>query len=154
MSGCGTRRPLLGTIYPIRYIPFPPIGPWNHFFPAVASAWSSWASTLALAGRHAEALPCFDRALSVQWDDPVVLADMGYSLMALSRHAEALPLLDRALAADPKQALWWSWKCLILFTVGQTDDALRTGPLAGRGPSHPGDDSAGARHDARVAEDG
>ncbi len=59
------------------------------------------ASLEATEGRHAEAIPYYDRALRVQSDSPDILAGRGVSLGQLGRKAEAVRDLRQALDTAP-----------------------------------------------------
>jgi hypothetical protein len=49
------------------------------------------------AGRHAEAIAAFERALGLDPADPVVRSELGWALFNAGRHDEAAAVLDRAI---------------------------------------------------------
>ncbi len=56
---------------------------------------------LCLLGRHAEALPHLDLAVSQNPNDTLAHLCMGYNLLGLGRRLEALHSFDRAVSLDP-----------------------------------------------------
>jgi tetratricopeptide (TPR) repeat protein len=81
-------------------------------------------SSLYNLGRHLEALPCFDKALSLDPNNAGTWTGKGFSLNNLGRHLEALPCLDKALSLDPNNANTWNWKASSLLNLGRHLEAL------------------------------
>ena len=59
------------------------------------------ANALLKAGRHEEALACYERALAIDPRHAEVLNNRGNALAELGRHREALDSVGRAIAANP-----------------------------------------------------
>lgn len=75
--------------------------------PDDAEGWGMLARTYTVLGRHAEALPAYRKALALQGDEPMLLADYADSLAVTSDGqigGEPLKLIERALKLDPDHA--------------------------------------------------
>jgi len=66
--------------------------------------------TLTALGRIAESLACYDHALKLNENQPVVWFNRGNSLFQLKRADEAITSYDRALELDPQSAQVWNNK--------------------------------------------
>ncbi|MGO9774016.1 MAG: tetratricopeptide repeat-containing sulfotransferase family protein, partial [Roseiarcus sp.] len=69
--------------------------------PAHAAAWSEFGVVNAAAGRLAEAVACYDKALELDPGEIDALNNRGNALVALNRPTDALASYDRALARKP-----------------------------------------------------
>jgi tetratricopeptide (TPR) repeat protein len=76
------------------------------------------------AGRAAQALALFDRALGVRTDFPDLHANRGLALKVLGRLDEALASLDRAVALNPRHAETRSNRGTVLQELGRNREAL------------------------------
>lgn len=73
-------------------------------------------------GKHAEALPLFERATRLAPGSSDAWANLGYTLNTLDRCEESLDACDRALARDDKQAWIWTTKGKALGGLGLYDE--------------------------------
>jgi tetratricopeptide (TPR) repeat protein len=76
-------------------------------------------------GRFEPAVDCYRGALSLQPDDPVVLAGLGISLMNLERYDQALEYLLRALVLQPEDADLLYSAASVYRDKGMFDEALQ-----------------------------
>lgn len=74
-------------------------------------------------GRYDEALPCFDRAISLDANWPNPWCNKGLTLRTLGRFDEAMHCLDSAIEADRSAALAWLQRAHCLSDMGKLDDA-------------------------------
>ena len=75
--------------------------------PANGEGWALLARSYARLGRHAEAVPAFDKALAITGDDPTLLVDYADALAMINNRSldgEPLALVERALKYDPDNA--------------------------------------------------
>ena len=75
-------------------------------------------------GKHAEALPLFQRATQLDRRSFSAWFNVGYTLSELERYDEALAAYDRALTLDPNEALAWINKGLALNKLERYEEAL------------------------------
>jgi tetratricopeptide (TPR) repeat protein len=69
--------------------------------PGNAKAWLKKANALVTMGRVDEALPVFDKAISLDPRDPDALAKKGAALEGMGKFTEAVDLFNRAVAIKP-----------------------------------------------------
>lgn len=75
--------------------------------PANGEGWALLARSYVRLGRHAEAVPAFDKALAITGDDPTLLVDYADALAMINNRSldgEPLALVERALKYDPDNA--------------------------------------------------
>ncbi len=105
---------------------------------AVAVDPNLWRSWMALGRVHdgnkdwPEAEAAYAKALVVQPDSPIVVNNIGMSLMLQHRYPEAVQTFERALAADPTMEMTRANLRIALAWQGQYDEALVGTPNAGR----------------------
>ncbi len=71
-----------------------------------------------------EAIDCYDKALELSPDDPVLWRRKGFALIKIGRYREALACFDQALAIDPEDATAWQRKGYTLACLGWNEDAV------------------------------
>ncbi len=71
-----------------------------------------------------EAVVCYDKALELSPDDPVLWRRRGFALIKAGRYDEAAASFDRALALDPEDATAWQRKGYALACMGRSEDAV------------------------------
>lgn len=81
-------------------------------------------NALAQAGRYAEALTAYDRALALRPKSPAILLNRGNVLFELHCYPEALANYDAALEREPDNALLWNNRANTLAELGRNADAL------------------------------
>jgi Tfp pilus assembly protein PilF len=97
---------------------------------AVADDPSLWRSWMALGRVHdsnknwAEAQASYERALAAKPDLPIILNNMGMSLMLQHRYAEAAQYFQRVLEADPTMQMTRTNLRIALAWQGQYEEAL------------------------------
>jgi tetratricopeptide (TPR) repeat protein len=92
--------------------------------PGLAAAHASYAFALFYGDWHfAEAVAEFDRALTLEPDNPAIHHWYGNALMALGQYRAALAHIDRAVELDPASAAIRADRALILFNAGDTPAA-------------------------------
>ena len=69
--------------------------------PGKSDAWTKKASALVTMGKLQDALPVFDKAISLDPNNPDALGKKGAALEGLGRFDEAVPLFKRALEIKP-----------------------------------------------------
>lgn len=89
---------------------------------ATAHQW--YATYLALTGRQVEALVEMSRALELEPQSPVMLADMGQLLYFNHRYDEALAACRKAISIDPGFINAHEYLAEIYMAKGQLDEAL------------------------------
>lgn len=105
--------------------------------PGFAPAWTNLGRIHDDAFRHEDALHCFDRALALGGDEPLVHTNRGNALMGLGRWLEAVGAYDAALRTDPGTWPAALGKTTALVELGQFE-AARAVPVAGT-PADRGD---------------
>lgn len=81
------------------------------------------------AGREAEAIPCYEEALSLGLPDPVrrqALLGLGSSYRNVLRHADAIALLEDAAAEYPDDAALRFFLALALWSGGREREGFAT----------------------------
>jgi tetratricopeptide (TPR) repeat protein len=81
------------------------------------------ATTLARAGRFAEALEMATQAITLQPDYARAHATRGWALIKLGKQAEGLAALERAVALAPGEPLWMAQLGQASAEAGQTERA-------------------------------
>jgi cytochrome c-type biogenesis protein CcmH len=72
--------------------------------PQDAEGWAMLGRTYAVLGRHADAVPAYEKAIALRGDDPVLLADLADALAVKNNRdlsGEPMALVQRALKLDP-----------------------------------------------------
>lgn len=94
--------------------------------PDDADGWQMLARSYAVLGRHADALPAFQKALALRGNDPVLLADYADTLaVGQDRRLEGEPLqlAQKALRLDPNQPKALSLVATAAFNRGEFEKA-------------------------------
>ncbi|MEW6755569.1 MAG: tetratricopeptide repeat protein [Candidatus Latescibacterota bacterium] len=89
-----------------------------------AASWTQKGASLAVLGRHQEALVCYARALELDPESPASLTHQGVSQGALGWHDRALASFSRALARDANHLEAWIHRGLCLTAQGRPEQAL------------------------------
>ncbi|WP_292518116.1 tetratricopeptide repeat protein [Methanoculleus sp.] len=89
-----------------------------------AGAWYHKGQALCNTRDYSKAIACYDRALELAPDDPLLWRRKGYALLKAGRYAEALACFDQALAIDPRDAMAWQRKGYVLACMGRSEDAV------------------------------
>lgn len=89
-----------------------------------AGAWYHRGQVLCNTKNYDEAAVCYDKALELSPDDPVLWRRKGFALIKAGRYDEALDCFDRALAIDPEDATAWQRKGYVLAHLGRNEDAI------------------------------
>ena len=79
-------------------------------------------------GREAEAVPCYERALALDLDDPErprALLGLGSTYRNLGRHDDAVRVLEVAVAEYPDRAELRLFLALALRSAGRERDGFR-----------------------------
>ncbi|WP_067072063.1 tetratricopeptide repeat protein [Methanoculleus horonobensis] len=71
-----------------------------------------------------DAVVCYDKALELSPDDPLLWKRKGFALIKAGRYDEAVACFDKALAADPDDATAWQRKSYALAHLGKHEDAV------------------------------
>lgn len=98
-------------------------------FPAVpnvpeAQTWYRKGTELYAAGRHEEAISCFDKALQLHPRLASAWAARGLACNALRQYQEAIRCYDEALRLDPRDPAVWHDKGNTLCAIGRLEGAL------------------------------
>ncbi|MDV2482662.1 tetratricopeptide repeat protein [Methanoculleus sp. Wushi-C6] len=84
-----------------------------------------------------EALACYDKALELSPDNPLLWRRKGFALIKAGRYAEATVCFDRALAIDPDDATAWQRRGYALACMGRKEGAVACFDQAlARDPEH------------------
>lgn len=75
-------------------------------------------------GHFEEAIPCFERALSIDPQKPQTWANKAVALGALGRTDEELECYEKALSIDPEYGEAWYNKGLALNNLGRFEEAI------------------------------
>ena len=73
--------------------------------PAKADAWLKKANALVTMGKTKEALPVFDKVISLDPENDSALAKKGAALQGLGKHKEAVKMFEAALEIKPKSQI-------------------------------------------------
>jgi tetratricopeptide (TPR) repeat protein len=91
--------------------------------PADVEMLNNYGCALDGAGRHLDAVACYQRAISLKSDFLAPHYNMGNSLRSLSRAEEAIEAYRRALSLDPNLTQGWHNLALALQDLGRLDEA-------------------------------
>jgi tetratricopeptide (TPR) repeat protein len=91
--------------------------------PMSAGEWYNKGSQMHDAGRHAEAITCYDKALELDPDNAGVQNAKGSALSDMGRDSAALASFDVALSADPNDWRAWYNKGYSLGKLGRDEEA-------------------------------
>lgn len=89
-----------------------------------AEAWYHRGLALCSTRNYDRAIACYDRALELAPDDPVLWRRKGFALIKAGRYDEAAASFDRALALDPEDATAWQRKGYALACMGRSREAV------------------------------
>jgi tetratricopeptide (TPR) repeat protein len=92
--------------------------------PDLASAWHLCASALSRGGRSEEALPAYDRAITLASSNPQAHNGRGNTLYDLGRYGDALAAYEQAITLTPSFAVAHSNRANVLWVLGRHGDAL------------------------------
>lgn len=87
--------------------------------------WNNKGASLHQLKKYADAVACFDRALSLEPELLAAWNNKGNALNDLGRHAEALACFEHVLSKEPGNAKAWHNKGILLRTLGRYEEALR-----------------------------
>jgi tetratricopeptide (TPR) repeat protein len=88
-----------------------------------AEDWVHKGDALRAGLRYEEAVKCYDCALELDPDNPMVWSVRGRALSAVARNQEALACYEKALAIDPGYLLAWAGKARELRGLGKKEEA-------------------------------
>lgn len=89
-----------------------------------AGVWYHKGQTCCTAGKLDRAIVCYNRALELSPDDPVIWKRKGFVLLKIGRYSEAAACYDRVLELDPDDATAWQRKGYALARLGAHADAV------------------------------
>jgi tetratricopeptide (TPR) repeat protein len=89
-----------------------------------AAGWNTKGVSLSELGHSAEAIACYDRALTINPHDEKVWSNKGIALENLGRIEEAIAWFDRGLAINPRDAVVWINKGSALHRLGRSEKAI------------------------------
>ena len=87
--------------------------------------WRNKGSTMYFLGKYDEAIKCYDKAIEIDPDNPVVWNNKGLALNSLGKYDEAVKCYDKAIEIDPDDADAWNNKGLALNSLGKYDEAVK-----------------------------
>lgn len=102
--------------------------------PASHEAWNALGVGLRAAGRPAEALGCYRRALDLRPGDLAATSNLANALKDLQRHREAIELHRRVVSGQPSSAAWTNLGValhdggLLADALGAFEQAVRLDP--------------------------
>ena len=85
--------------------------------------WRNRGGTLYFEGKYDEAIACYDKAIEIEPDNPVVWNNKGLALNSLGKYEQAIACYDKVIGIDPKDADAWNNKGLALDSLGKSDEA-------------------------------
>lgn len=91
--------------------------------PMSALAWANHGTALLNTGKAEQAIKSYEKAKSLNKDDPYIYCSLGSACQALGRFEEALTHLDDALATDPAYAPAMANKARALEKLGRPREA-------------------------------
>ena len=86
--------------------------------------WRNKGGALYFLGKYTEAIKCYDKAIEIDPDNPVVWNNKGLALDSLGKYDEAITSYDKAIKIDPNDADAWNNKGLALDSLGKYDEAI------------------------------
>ena len=89
-----------------------------------AWGWRNKGGALYSLGKYDEAIECYDKAIQIDPDSPVVWNNKGLALNSLGKYDEAIASYDKAIQIDPDDADVWNNKGLALNSLGKYDEAI------------------------------
>ena len=98
----------------------------NADHPELADPWRERGVGLAMLGRGEEALPCFDRAIELEPDEPASYDHKAVTLTRLGRLDEAVRTLDEGLRHRPSAGVLLARRGVFLTMLERTDEAMRS----------------------------
>jgi tetratricopeptide (TPR) repeat protein len=87
--------------------------------------WRNKGGALYSLGKYDEAIKCYDKAIEIDPDNPVVWNNKGLALNSLGKYDEAITSYDKAIEIDPDDADTWNNKGLALNSLGKYDEAKK-----------------------------
>ena len=76
--------------------------------------------------RYQEAIPVYEKAVSIHPANPDILNDLGLSYFYIGDQEKGLDTINRAIAADPVYKHAWLSKGFMLSSLGRHDEAITT----------------------------
>ena len=86
--------------------------------------WRNKASALYFLGKYDEAIKCYDRAITIDPNNPVLWNNKGLALYNLGKFDEAILSYEHAITIDPSDADAWNSKGDSLNSIGKFDEAI------------------------------
>lgn len=86
--------------------------------------WYRRGRVLCTTGCFSDAVVCYDEALELSPDDPLLWRRKGFALIKAGRYDEAAACFDKALSLDPEDATAWQRKGYALAHLGEHDSAV------------------------------
>lgn len=93
-------------------------------FRAESKVWFDKGNAFNQAGRYAEAIACYDRALAINPEDSSSWLNKGSALDASGRYADAIICYEKALTLNPDYANAWTNKGNTFVKLSRVEDAL------------------------------
>ncbi|MCM2466324.1 tetratricopeptide repeat protein [Methanoculleus oceani] len=89
-----------------------------------AEAWYHRGQALCSTRNYSKAIACYDRALELSPEEPVLWRRKGFALIKAGRYDEAAACFDRALSLDPEDATAWQRMGYALAHLGEHNEAV------------------------------
>jgi tetratricopeptide (TPR) repeat protein len=89
-----------------------------------AGRWYHRGQALCTTRDYSKAVVCYDKALELSPNDPVLWRRKGFALIKTGRYDEAAACFDKALAIDPNDATAWQRKGYALAHLGEHEGAV------------------------------
>jgi len=86
--------------------------------------WRNKGGALYFLGKYDEAIECYDKAIEIDPNNPVVWNNKGLALYHLDKHEEAIKCYDKAIEIDPNDADTWNNKGLALYHLDKHEEAI------------------------------